>query len=286
MTLKSSAAGLPLGGGKSVIVDGNAEPAKAMLDSFAEAIDHLGGRYIAAEDMGTTPTHMDRIATRTRWVAGRSTTNGGTGDPSPSTAQTVFGSIRAAAANRWGAEDLSGRTIGVLGVGKVGGGLAALAADAGAQLVVADLDEQRARSVAAALDAEVAPPRALLERSLDVLAPCGTGGLLSMQAASLLPVQIVCGGANNTLATDEVADCLAERGILYVPDFLANAGGIIHVGGEFLGWDSERIRECLEGCVKRVTSVLAEARSRRVTPLAVAYERARARLDASHVGAP
>jgi glutamate dehydrogenase/leucine dehydrogenase len=280
MTLKSSAAGLPLGGGKSVIVDGSGEPSDALLDAFGDAVEQLGGRYVAAEDIGTTPRNMDRIATRTRWVSGQSTELGGAGDPSPATAVTVFGALRAAVAHRWEGGDLDGRTVGVLGVGKVGGALARLAAQAGARLVVADADAERAQRLAAELPgAEAVAPEQLPRRALDVLAPCATGGLLTAELADQLQAGIVCGAANNMLADDAVADRLASRGILYVPDFVANAGGIVHVGGAFLGWDEPRTQACVEAAIERSAEVLAVASARGTTPLAVALERAAARLD-------
>lgn len=278
MTLKNSAAGLPLGGGKSVILDGSAAPSDTMLDAFSNAIEQLGGRYVAAEDMGTTPAHMDRIAGRTRWVSGGSPAAGGSGDPSPATATTVFGAIEVAA-RRVGLGELSDTTVGVLGVGKVGRRLAELAARAGARLVLADADGERARSRAASFGAEALSPDALLERRLDILVPCARGGLVTEALAESLSVRVVCGAANNILAADDVAERLAAREILYVPDFLANAGGIIHVGGEFLGWDSRAIRASLAQTVSRVDEVLAEARDRGVTPLSVAYERAEQRLS-------
>jgi leucine dehydrogenase len=279
MTLKNSAAGLPLGGGKSVILHAGAEPSDALLDALADAIEGLGGRYVAAEDIGTTPAHMDRIAARTGWVAGQSAGAGGNGDPSPATATTVFGSMLAAAAQRWKEPDIEGARVGVLGVGKVGGRLASMAALAGAELVVADVDAGRAASVAAAVGAEVVAPDELLSLPLDVLAPCARGGVLTPGVVTSLPVEIVCGAANNTLSGDAVADQLAERDILYVPDFIANAGGIVHVGGSFLGWDPATIAERVSKCVDRCAAVLDEASRRGVTPLRVGYERASARLD-------
>jgi ferredoxin--NADP+ reductase len=286
MTLKNSAAGLPLGGGKSVILDASAEPSDALLDAFADAVEQLGGRYVAAEDIGTSPQHMDRIAARTRWVAGQSIAAGGNGDPSPATAATVFCALRAAATARWGTDELAGRVVGVLGVGKVGGGLARLLAAAGAQLVLADALPGRAEALAAELpDARAESPRWLLERPLDVLAPCATGGLLTPALAERLEVEIVCGAANNMLLSDAVADQLARRQILYVPDFVANAGGIVHVGAAFLGWDEERSQACVAASIARVGEVLTEAQERGVTPLTVAHERAQTRLREA-AGAP
>ena len=278
MTLKNSAAGLPLGGGKSVIVDAGAEPSDALLDAFADAVEGLAGGYVAAEDIGTTPSHMDRISARTSWVAGQSHDAGGNGDPSPATATTVFGSMLAAAARRWREPDIEGARVGVLGVGKVGGRLASMAAMAGAEVIVADVDAARATSVAAAVGAEVVEPDDVISLSLDVLAPCARGGVLTPDVAASLAVEIVCGAANNILSDDAVADRLAERDILYVPDFIANAGGIIHVGGSFLGWKAATIAEQVSESVDRCAGVLDEASRRGVTPLRVGHERANARL--------
>ncbi len=279
MTLKNSAAGLPLGGGKSVILDPALEPAVATLDAFADAINDLGGRYVAAEDIGTTPSHMDRIARRTAWVAGQSPAAGGNGDPSPATARTVFESMLVAATERWGAPDLAGVRVGVLGVGKVGGELAATVAAAGATLIVADIDRERVSSVATAVGGEAVGVDELLSRELEVLAPCARGGVLSPAVASSLNVEIVCGAANNILSSDLVAKQLHGRDILYVPDFIANAGGIIHVGGSFLGWDAATIEARVSELAARCADVLGEARRRDVSPLRVAEERARARLS-------
>lgn len=279
MTLKSSAADLPLGGGKSVIIDAELEPTDALLDAFGDAVEALDGRYVAAEDIGTAPRHMDHLARRTRWVSGHSEANGGVGDPSPRTAITVFGALRSAARERWGAAELSGRRVGVVGVGKVGGALARQAVRAGADVVIADTMRGRTDAVLTDLGgARAVAPDELLELPLDVLAPCATGGLLTAQVADRLDVEIVCGAANNMLAADAVAERLAARGILYVPDFLANAGGIIHVGGAFLGWSHDRIRESIESSIASTAAVLTEARVRGLTPLAVAHERAYERL--------
>ena len=285
MTLKNSAAGLPLGGGKSVIVDGSGEPSPALLESFGDAIEELGGRYIAAEDVGTTAAHMDRIARRTSWVAGQSHRNGGNGDPSPTTATTVFEAMRVAAGSRWGVEDVSGRTVGILGVGKVGGRLALRAAEAGARVVLADTDNRRAEAAASMLPgARAVRPAELLGLRLDILAPCATGGIISPSVVTSLDVEIICGAANNVLASDSVADALAARGILYVPDFLANAGGIVHAGGGFLGWDEVTIAAQVDDCIGRVADVLGEAQRRGLTPLAIARERADERLARAETG--
>ena len=286
MTQKSAAAGLPLGGGKAVIVDAAPEPSDALLDAFARALDELGGRYVAAEDIGTTPAHMDRIARGTRWVAGRSPTAGGRGDPSPATAVTVFEAMRAAARRRWDVESLRGLTVGVLGVGKVGAALAAHAAADGAELVVADVDGDRARAVAASHPgARVVAPVDLPSEPLDVLAPCATGGLLGPGASQTLKCKVVCGAANNVLRDDAVARELHWAGVLYVPDFLANAGGIIQIASELLGWDAAEHESYQRAAVDRTAFVLERAADADIPPLAMAEEIVASRLCGS-VGEP
>jgi len=283
MTLKNSAAGLPLGGGKSVIVDGAPRASAELLDGFAAVVDALGGRYVAAEDIGTTPGDMDALAQRTRWVAGVSPAQGGTGDPSPSTAATVFGAIEQAVRVAHGSADLAGRRVGVLGAGKVGGALVELLAARGAELLVADLDRARLADVAARTGARAVAVEELLEARLDVLAPCARGGVIARDTVGRLRAGIVCGAANNILADDALADDLHAQGILYVPDFIANAGGIVQVGGEFLGWSGERRAEALAAAIARTGTVLDEAAADGVPPLHVALRTAAARLEAAAV---
>jgi leucine dehydrogenase len=198
----------------------------------------------------------------------------------------VFEAMLTAARFRWGSSDLSGKTVGILGVGKVGGRLAQLAAEAGALVVLADTRTQRAEIVAAALPhARSVDPAELLGLPLDILSPCAAGGIISSSVVPNLSVEIICGAANNTLACDSVAEALAARGILYVPDFLANAGGVVRVGGNFLGWDEATVGDHLDACVRRVADVLDEAERRLQTPLAIGLERANRRLTDAATGA-
>jgi glutamate dehydrogenase/leucine dehydrogenase len=281
MTVKSSLAGLPLGGGKSVIVDPSPRPSEAMLDAFAEQLERLGGRYVAAEDIGTSPADMDRLAQRTRWVAGGSPERGGSGDPSPSTARTVLGAIEHAVRLLDGDRGLEGLAAGVLGVGKVGAELALMLAARGAEITVADVDAERAQGVAAATGGSTCAPRELLGRRFDVLAPCARGGVVTEASIGSLRTRILCGAANNLLADDALAGELAQAGVLYVPDFLANAGGIIHAGGELLGFSEEQTEETIQRSIALGGSILAEAASSGELPLDVATRRALARVRAA-----
>src|SRR5919199_5197644 len=237
MTFKAAVADLPLGGGKGVVMlpAGSAPPTgderRAVLLDFGETVDALGGRYIPAEDVGTSEPDMRVIAEATPHVSGLAEERGGSGDPSPWTALGVESAIRVACERVFGSDDLEGRTIAVLGLGHVGAPLAELLAGAGARLLVADIDERR-RAIADRLGAEWTDPDTALTADVDVVAPCALGGLLDEVSVPALRCRAVAGAANNQLAHDGIATLLAGRGILWVPDFVANAGGIINISVE------------------------------------------------------
>ncbi len=282
MTLKASAAGLDLGGGKAVIVDdGNADARAARLEAAAGVIDELGGAYITAEDIGTTPADMDLIARHTRYVVGRPVESGGTGDPSPSTAETVFRALRRGVLAATGSDDLDGRRVGVVGLGKVGYPLAVSLAEAGARVIACDLDPERAERFAAEHGGEVAPSaQAVLALELDVLAPCAAGGMIDDALARSLEVRVVAGAANNPLTSRAVARTLHERGIVYVPDFLANCGGLIHVASEWTG-DASRIDASIERALERLDLAFATSEREGTTPIEAAERQALERVDAA-----
>ncbi len=288
MTMKAAAAGLDLGGGKGVLVAPAGPPPdgalrRAMLLDFGDLVDSLGGDYVTAEDVGTGAADMAVIAERTAHVTGLDAACGGSGDPSPVTALGVVSAIRACAAHRFGNPGLRGLSVCVVGLGHVGARVAAQLAAAGAELTVSDLDP--ARAAAAPSGARwVDPERALLSRC-DVLAPCALGGAIGPGEAERLRAAIVCGAANNVLTGTEVAARLAERGILYAPDFIVNAGGLISVYGELHGLDHERALELARGIEDVVAGVLEIADSRGTTPLAAAEELALRRLQPESVGA-
>ena len=286
MTLKASAAGLDLGGGKAVMIDdGDGALRRRRFEAAAEVIDELGGAYITAEDIGTTTADMDVMAERTRFVVGRSRERGGAGDPSPTTAATVFRAMGRALRAVTGSADVAGRRVGLVGVGKVGGALGESLAAGGAHLVVTDLDAARAERFAADHGAEVAPSvEALFGTDLDVLAPCPTGGLIDEAIAGGVRCRVVCGAANNPLTGVEAARRLARRGILYVPDFLANCGGLIHVDAERRGFRPETVAEGIDRAMERLDQALADARGRDLTPVEVAERQALDRIDAARRG--
>jgi leucine dehydrogenase len=284
MTLKAAAAGLELGGGKGVVrapadgLDGDQRHA-ALLD-FGDLVESLGGRYITAEDVGTSPADLVTIAERTHHVTGLPADRGGSGDPSPFTAIGVEAAMHACAADRFGTASLAGRTVCVVGLGHVGAGLARRLADAGAELLVSDIDPAK-RALADVLGATWRDPAEAMLAECDVLAPCALGGAIDGANAGLLRAEVVCGSANNQLADDAVAGVLAERGVLYAPDFVANAGGLIHVFMELEGYSEERAVELAVGIEDTMSRILSIGHERSVTPLTAARELAAERLGAA-----
>src|SRR4051794_5350057 len=283
MTLKASAAGLDLGGGKAVVLDdGDDARREARLVAAAGAIEELGGAYVTAEDIGTSTADMDLIARHTRYVVGRSPEAGGRGDPSPVTAETVFQAMRHALDTATGTEELEGRRVGVIGLGKVGFALAAKLAAAGVDVVACDLLRARAERLADEHGGSVAPSaEALLSAELDVLAPCAAGGLIDDAIARSLDCRVVAGAANNQLTSRAVADTLRRRGILHVPDFLANSGGLIHVAAEWYDEDEARERHRIAAAMDRLQRAIEEAEGADVTPLEVAERQALERVEAA-----
>jgi glutamate dehydrogenase/leucine dehydrogenase len=282
MSLKNAAAGLDLGGGKAVLVDDGGwagEHREARMRAVGAAIQRLGGAYVTAEDVGTHPADMEAIAAETAHVAGRPLASGGRGDPSPATAETVYAAIASAVEGALGRTDLEGVRVGVEGVGHVGAVLVALLRQAGAAVEVCDLDQARAAAVAAEWGAEAVSREAFAERDLDVFAPCALGGAVTESVVAGMSCRVIAGAANNQLAGQGLAAALAEAGILYVPDFVANCGGIIHVGAEPLGFDEDEVRARIAAAGRRTGELLREAAEQHRTPLEVALQAAEARLQ-------
>jgi leucine dehydrogenase len=284
MTFKAAAAGLPLGGGKGVIC---AEPGKPptgrrrheVLLDFADTVNALEGRYVTAEDVGTSSTDMATIAEGTDHVTGLSKARGGSGDPSPLTARGVEAAMRACCQRRFGNRELEGRTVALLGAGHVGTRLARRLAKAGVRLLMADIDPSR-RELADKLGAEWTDPSSALQADVDILAPCALGGAIDEVTVGRLRCQVVCGAANNQLAHDGLAEDLAAHGILYGPDFIANAGGLVNIAVEIGpgGYDPDRARQRASDIEQTMAEVLDRAERDGVTPLQAAYALARARL--------
>jgi leucine dehydrogenase len=238
MTYKNAVAGLNLGGGKSVIIGDNRTAQREMIfRAHGRFVDSLGGRYVTAEDVGTSTGDMDFVHMETDYVAGLA---GASGDPSPVTAHGVFRAIQASAKQRWGSDSLEGRTVAVQGCGNVGHYLAVELQKAGAALVVTDIDAERVKAVVTETGARAVATEEIYAQPADVFAPCALGGVINDRTLPLLRVEIVCGAANNQLLENRHGEALEARGILYAPDYVANAGGVINVYSELAGWSRER----------------------------------------------
>jgi leucine dehydrogenase len=287
MTYKSAVADLPLGGGKGVIMTAPGEVlasekrAAALLD-FGDTVESLGGRYVTAEDVGTSSRDMRVIAQRTGHVAGLPRRLGGSGDPSPFTAIGVEAAMRASARAHFGSPELAGRRIVIAGLGHVGEKLARGLVRHGAEVAVSDIDPRK-REIAMELVAEWIPPAEELVAECDILAPCALGGAIDAANLPLLRCEVICGCANNQLDDDGLASELAERGILYAPDFVVNAGGLIHVYREIRGYSEERARELALGIEENLDAIFEAATDHSVTPLKAAREVALERLANARV---
>ncbi len=242
MSFKNAMAGLPLGGGKGVVLADapGATISDAQLQAFGRSVESLGGRYVTAEDVGMSEARMKVIASQTRYVSGLPVESGAAGgDPGPYTAHGVYLGVKAAAARGLGATDMKGIRVAVQGVGSVGGGLARLLAKDGAVLTLADVDEGRAQALAGELGATAVAAEAILSADVDLVSPNALGAILTEGSIAALKATVIAGGANNQIATPGDGDRLHERGVLYAPDYVINAGGIINVGLEYLGQGDE-----------------------------------------------
>ena len=282
MAYKNAMAGLDLGGGKAVIIGdpatGKSEP---LLRAYGRFITSLGGRYVTACDVGTYSEDMDIIARESRFVTGRTVEHGGAGDSSVLTAFGVFQGMIAAAEHLWGSGSLRGRRVGVEGVGKVGRRLVTHLLDAGAGVVVCDVS---GRAIEALLDRHpqvevVADQAALIREPIDIYAPCALGGSLTAENVAALRATVVCGGANNQLAHPGIEKQLADRGILYAPDYVVNAGGVIQVADELDGFSFERAKARAERISATTREIFALADAEGVPPAAAADRLAERRMS-------
>jgi leucine dehydrogenase len=273
MSYKSAVAGLPMGGGKAVIMaDGAGVSRERLFAAHGRFVETLDGRYITAEDVGTSFADMAIVRRETTHVAGLE-------DPSPITARGVLRALEAAARHHWGADGLGGRSVALQGCGHVGTELARALHAAGVRLVVCDVDEDRARRCAADVAAEVVAPDRIYDAAVDVFAPCALGGILNATTVPRLRCALVVGAANNQLASPEDAERLARRDILYAPDYVANAGGVIDGARDVCGWSTERAHAAVEAIFQTMSEVLARAAAERITPAAAADRLAETRLQ-------
>src|SRR5690348_2549666 len=273
MSYKNAMAGLPLGGGKSVLLaDQSREKSPDMLHAFGKAVDHLGGRYVTAEDVGMSVADMIEVARSTKFVAGLPNSPGDVGgDPGPHTSLGVFLGIKAAVRWALGKDSLRGLHIALQGAGSVATGVALHACAEGARLSIADVDQAKAQKLAERSGAKVVSPDEILGLEADVLSPCALGAVLTETTIPQLKVPVVAGGANNQLATPEDGERLHARNILYAPDYVINAGGIINVCTEYLGdGDAALVRQRIEGIPVRLEQIWSESAETGRDPAAVA----------------
>jgi leucine dehydrogenase len=278
MSYKNAIADLPLGGGKAVIIgDPAKDKSEARLLAYANAVNALGGRYVTAMDVGIRPADMPVIARGTKFIAGYDQPGKTGGDSGPLTALGVFVGLKAAVKHRLGVDTVKGLTVAIQGLGKVGMGVAKRLYEEKAKLIVADVNEEFVRRAVEAFDARIASPDDVVIVECDVLSPNALGAILNEQTIPHLHARVVAGGANNQLARDEHGAMLAERGILYAPDYVINGGGTIRVAGQIYGWDDSEIERRTLAIADTLTAIFrradAENRPTNVIADAMAEER-------------
>jgi leucine dehydrogenase len=278
MTYKNAVAGLNLGGGKSVIIGDNKTRHREMIfRAHGRFVDGLGGRYVTAEDVGTSTSDMDFVHMETKYVTGLASRSG---DPSPVTAHGVFRAIEASAMMRWGSDELTGKTVALQGCGHVGYYLAKELHEAGAALVVCDIDADRVKRVVSEFKAKAVGSDEIYGAKADIFAPCALGAILNDKTIPQLKVEIVAGAANNQLLEERHGDALEARQILYAPDYVANAGGVINVYGEIAGWDPQRALRKADEIYATTLGVYEVARTDRIPTYRAADRLAERRVKA------
>jgi leucine dehydrogenase len=271
MTYKAAAAGLDLGGGKAVIVgDPKRIKTEELLRAYGRFIETLGGRYITAEDIGTDRDDMDMIRRETRYVTGVAPELGGSGDPSPVTAYGVYLGLMACAEEAWQQHGLEGRTVAVQGVGKVGYHLVKHLVEGGARVVVADVDVDSVARAVRDFGVETTEPDKIHATECDIFAPCAMGGMIRDDTIPELKCRVVAGSANNQLERPEHGEALAELGILYAPDYVINAGGLINVADELQGYNKDRAMARVQSVYRTLREIFEMARDRHISTAAAA----------------
>jgi leucine dehydrogenase len=279
MSYKAAAAGLDLGGGKAVIIgDPRTDKSERLFRAYGRIVDSLQGRYITAEDVGTTAADMDMVRRETRWALGNSVVMGGSGDPSPVTARGLYAAARAVAQKLWGSSDLAGRTFLVQGVGKVGTAFAQLLVEARAKVMVTDAFPAAVKSAVGKLGVVAVEPENAHAIGCDFFSPCALGAVLNEVTIPELNCAAVVGSANNQLATDKDAQRLADRGILYAPDFVVNAGGLINVYDELHGYSKTRALFLVDSIYDATMTILETAEREGINPNEAAEHVAEARI--------
>ena len=273
MTYKCAMAGLPLGGGKAVLIkQGEPKSREEFFRIHGRFVNRFGGRFLTAEDVGTTPDDMDIVRGETRYVAGLTSASG---DPSPWTARGVARAIMAAAKKVWGPISLAGKVVAIQGCGNTGRYLAYELRALGADIIVSDIDADKANQLSKVVHGVVVSPEAICDQEADIFSPCALGGVLGKETIGRLRCSIVAGTANNPLGNDSDADTLHERDILYVPDYVINAGGVINGCREMLGWTPAHSSERIDAIYDVAEKIIQDAAHSGRTPLAVANETVR-----------
>lgn len=280
MTYKAAAAGLNLGGGKAVIIgDPKKLKSEGLFRAFGMYINSLNGRYITAEDVGTTVHDMEQVYAETPWVTGIPKGLGGSGDPSPYTAHGVLMAIKASVKEKLGSESLKGIRVAVQGLGNVGSNLVKYLSEEGAQITVADIDKERVQEISEQYGCEISDPQKIHTVECDVFAPCALGAIINDQSIPELRCKVVAGGANNMLAETRHAEALREMGILYAPDFVANAGGLMNVFAELEGYSIERAIERTTSVYDNMTKVFNISKRDNISTYNAAFKMATERLE-------
>lgn len=281
MTYKNAAAGLDLGGGKAVIIgDPKTDKNEAFLRAFGKYVDSLNGRYITAEDVGTTESDMDIINLETEFVAGTST-GSGTGDPSPVTALGIYKGMKATAEAAFGSDSLADKTIAIQGVGHVAYNLCKLLHTEGAKLIVTDINQVAIDRAINDFGATAVKPDEIYSVDCDIYSPCALGGTLNDETIAQLKAKAIAGSANNQLLENRHGDLLHEKGIIYAPDYVINSGGVINVADELKGYDRERVLKNVEGIYTILKNVFKISKENNIPTYVAADRLAEDRINAA-----
>lgn len=283
MTYKAAVSGLNLGGGKAVIIgDARTQKNEALMRRFGKFVDNLAGKYITAEDVGMTAKDMEYIRMETKHVSGIPQSLGGSGDPSPVTAYGVYVSMKAAAKERWGSDSLAGKKVAVQGVGHVGSNLVASLVKEGAKVFVTDIFEDRLNEIKKNHpEVEIVKGEVLLDLDVDIYAPCALGATVNDDALSRLKCSIICGAANNQLADEKThGEAVMKKGILYAPDFVVNAGGLINVYSEVMNYSREHAMNQASNIYNTTSHIFALSKSENIPTYLAANRLAEQRIQA------
>lgn len=281
MTYKAAISDLNLGGGKAVIIgNSRTDKSEALFRSYGRFIESLNGKYITAEDVGTSIQDIEHISLETKHVTGRPERLGGSGDPSPFTAYGVFLGMKACAKELWGNDSLKDRKVAVQGVGNVGANLVRHLCGEGASVFISDIYEDRLKTISGSYAVKIAGTEEILDLDVDIYAPCALGATVNSESLERLKCAIIAGAANNQLADEKIhGRMVLEKGILYAPDFMINAGGLINVGMELEGYDRQKVQTATEKIYDRTLQVIRKARKENITTTGAAMQLAEERLS-------